>query len=182
MQQLPNLRDILSGIRWTLIGAMALRAYAPERMTQDVDILIHAHDESAARSAFIAAGYRIGGTLAIGGFTALPAVAEGYSVDVLTSDAPWLDEALNHPSYDLADFPTLPRRFLVLMKLQAGRAQDIADITRLLRTADANERMLIRAVIAQYAPDLLEDYDALVTLTDLEFGAPEALPTDKSPS
>ncbi|ABU59827.1 nucleotidyl transferase AbiEii/AbiGii toxin family protein [Roseiflexus castenholzii] len=182
VQQLPNLRDILSGIRWTLIGAMALRAYAPERMTQDVDILIHAHDESAARSAFIAAGYRIGGTLAIGGFTALPAVAEGYSVDVLTSDAPWLDEALNHPSYDLADFPTLPRRFLVLMKLQAGRAQDIADITRLLRTADANERMLIRAVIAQYAPDLLEDYDALVTLTDLEFGAPEALPTDKSPS
>lgn len=59
------------------------------------------------------------------------------------------------------------------MKLQAGRAQDVADITRLLRAADRDERALIRTVIARYAPDLVEDYDALVTLTDLEFGAPE---------
>lgn len=173
VQQLPNLREILAGIRWTLIGAMALRAYAPERMTQDVDILIHAHDEPAARSAFITAGYAIGGTLAIGGFTALPVGEAGYSIDVVASDAPWLDEALDHPSFDPAGFPALPRPFLALMKLQAGRAQDVADITRLLRAADRDERALIRTVIARYAPDLVEDYDALVTLTDLEFGAPE---------
>jgi len=183
VQQLPNLPEILRSIRWTLVGAMALRAYAPERMTQDVDILIHADDETAARSAFVAAGYRIGGTLSIGGFTALPVSAEGYSIDVVTSNAPWLDEALDCPSYDLAGFPALPRRFLVLMKLQAGRAQDVADVTRLLRTADYHERALIRTVIAQYAPDLVEDYDALVMLTDLEFGASGASPGDEpSPS
>jgi hypothetical protein len=73
-------------------------------------------------------------------------------------------------------------RFLVMMKLQAGRAQDVADITRLLRTANSDERALIRAVIAQHAPDLVEDYDALVTLTDLEFGAPEASRADEPPS
>lgn len=172
VQQLPNLREILAGIRWALIGAMALRAYAPERMTQDVDILIHAHDEPAVRSAFIAAGYAIGETLATGDFTALPVGEAGYSIDVVASDAPWLDEALDHPWFDPAGFPVLPRPFLTLMKLQAGRAQDVADITRLLRAADRDERALIRTVIARYAPDLVEDYDALVTLTDLEFGAP----------
>lgn len=181
VQQLPNLPAILQGTRWTLIGAMALRAYAPERMTQDVDILIHADAEPATRSAFVAAGYRIGGTLSIGGFTAIPADEEGYSIDVVASDAPWLDEALDHPSFDPAGFPVLPRQFLVLMKLQAGRAQDVADITRLLRTADRDERALIRTIIARYAPDLVEDYDALVMLTDLEFGAPEASQADASP-
>ncbi|MCS7289747.1 MAG: hypothetical protein NZ699_11510, partial [Roseiflexus sp.] len=97
------------------------------------------------------------------------------------SDAPWLDEALDHPSFDPAGFPVLPRQFLVLMKLQAGRAQDVADITRLLRTADLDERALIRTIISRYAPDLVEDYDALVMLTDLEFGTPEALQADESP-
>jgi hypothetical protein len=29
-------------MRWALVGAMALRAYASERLTQDVDIVIHA--------------------------------------------------------------------------------------------------------------------------------------------
>jgi hypothetical protein len=56
------------------------------------------------------------------------------------------------------------------MKLQAGRAQDIADITRLLRQANQTERSIARTVVATYAPDLLDDFDALVVLTDLEFG------------
>lgn len=182
MQQLPDLKDILQGIRWALIGAMALRAYAPERMTQDVDILIHASDEPAAQSAFVAAGYRIGGTLSAGRITALPVDAEQRCIDVVSSNAPWLNEALNHPSFDPASFPVLPRRFLVLMKLQAGHAQDVADITRLLRTADRDERALIRTIIARHAPDFVEDYDALVTLTDLEFGASEASQEDEPPS
>lgn len=170
MQQLPDLSQILDGIRWALVGAMALRAYASERMTQDVDIVIHAGDEPAARVAFISAGYRIGGSLLMGGFTAHPADGAGYSIDVLAFDAPWLSEALAQPMYDPAGFPVLARRFLILMKLQAGRAQDIADITRLLRRADHAERTIARATMATYAPDLIDDYDALVVLTDLEFG------------
>jgi hypothetical protein len=60
------------------------------------------------------------------------------------------------------------------MKLKAGRAQDIADITRLLHQADRVERSAIRETIARYAGDLLEDYDALENLTDLEFGPPSS--------
>ncbi|MGQ9550183.1 MAG: hypothetical protein ACUVSY_15625 [Roseiflexus sp.] len=171
MQQLPDLSQLLGGIRWALVGAMALRAYAPERLTQDVDIVICADDEQAARAAFVSAGYRIGSSLLIGGFTAHPANEVGYSIDVLAMNVSWLDEALMQPVYDPAGVPVLPRRFLILMKLQAGRAQDVADITRLLRRVDQDERAVVRETVATYAPDLLDDYDALVVLTDLEFGA-----------
>lgn len=40
LQQLPDLSQILHHIRWALVGAMALRAYAPERLTQDVDTIM----------------------------------------------------------------------------------------------------------------------------------------------
>ncbi len=148
VQHLPDLSRILGGMRWALVGAMALRAYASERLTQDVDIVIHAADEQAARVAFISAGYRIGGSLPIGGCTAHPAEGAGYSINVLAFDEPWLNEAPAQPMYDLAGFPVLARHFLILMKLQAGRAQDVADITRLLRRADQTERATACATIA----------------------------------
>ncbi len=33
------------------------------------------------------------------------------------------------------------------------------------------ERMATRALISRHLPDLTEDYDALITLADLEFGS-----------
>ena len=33
------------------------------------------------------------------------------------------------------------------------------------------ERMATRALIRRHLPDLAEDYDALITLADLEFGS-----------
>jgi len=140
--------QILGSIRWALVGAMALRAYASERLTQDVDIVIHADDEQAARVAFMSAGYWIGDSLPIGGCTAYPTDGAGYSINVLAFDEPWLNEALAQPMYDLAGFPVLARQFLILMKLQAGRVQDVADVTRLLRQADQTERAVARATAA----------------------------------
>ena len=35
----PDLREILKGIDWVLIGGVATRAYMPERVTKDMDIL-----------------------------------------------------------------------------------------------------------------------------------------------
>ena len=157
-------------IRWVLVGGIAIRAYAPERMTQDVDILIQAADEAAARHAFQQASYRITGDLSIGGFTAEPPA--GPSVDVLTSAQPWTSNALANPSYDAAGYPVIPRPYLILMKLDAGRSIDMGDLSRLIGSASVAERMEIRAVISRYLPDAIEDYDSLVTLANLEFGTP----------
>jgi len=44
MNPWPDLRPILAGISWAITGAVATRAYMPERMTQDLDILVHRAD------------------------------------------------------------------------------------------------------------------------------------------
>ncbi|NTW01345.1 MAG: hypothetical protein HGA19_08530 [Oscillochloris sp.] len=75
------------------------------------------------------------------------------------------------PTPDPSGLPAMPRPYLLLLKLQAGRTQDLADVQRLLRGTSDGERAAIRAIVTQYAADLLEDYDTLVTLADLEFGA-----------
>lgn len=167
----PDMQALLGATPWVLVGGLALRAYAPERMTLDIDIMIHAADEARAKDAFRAAGYTITGPLTIGGFTAHPP-ASSAPIDVLTSTAPWFAEAVIHPTPDPAGLPAMPRPYLLLLKLQAGRTQDLADVQRLLRGTRAEERAMMREIVARYAPELVEDYDALGTLADLEFGTP----------
>jgi hypothetical protein len=144
----------------------------PERMTLDVDILIHERDAENARISFLAANYTLAGQLSIGGFTVRPATAGAPDIDVLTRNDPWLDNALAHPTLDLAGYPVLGRPYLTLMKLQAGRTQDLADVQRLLARTPLDERATTRVLVLHESPELVEDYDSLCTLADLEFGAP----------
>src|SRR5262249_20078292 len=53
VQAIPDLGSILPSIPWVLVDELALRAYIPERMTLDVDILIHKRDSATARQLFI---------------------------------------------------------------------------------------------------------------------------------
>lgn len=141
VQPIPDLTPVLDPLRWALIGGIALRAYAPERMTLDVDILIHERDASAARGAFVDAGYEIVGELSIGGFTARPPAPNAWPVVMSKRDDPWIDDALADPHHDVAGYPVLPRPYLTLLKLQAGRAQDLADVQRLLAGTPRAERL-----------------------------------------
>jgi hypothetical protein len=172
VQPLPDLGRILGPLRWVIVGGIALRAYIPERMTLDVDILVHDHDADAVRRAFVAAGYRVTGQLSIGGFTVQLNGEDQPPVDVLTRSDIWLPDALEHPARDPAGYPVLARPHLILMKLQAGRTQDLADIQRLLARTPASERERTRALIEHHSPELVEDYDSLCILADLEFGPP----------
>ncbi len=166
MQPIPDIP--LAGIAWVLVGGLATRAYMPERMTLDVDIMIHSEDEQAARDAFTQAGYTITGPLSIGGFSVQG--LDNSTIDVLISTAPWLDQALAHPNRDTAGYPVMPRPYLTLIKMQAGRPQDWTDVQRMLRDTPQEERVSTRALIVDYTPDLVEDYDSLVMLADWEFG------------
>lgn len=169
MLAVPDLSFL--SIPWVLVEGLAIRAYAPERMTQDVDILIAAHDEGAARAAFQAASYRLVGTLSIGGFTVDS--GDEASIDVILGTADWVAAALRQPGRDIAGYPVIPRPYLILMKLESGRSVDMGDLSRLLGSATSAERREIRTIVGRYRPDLLEDYDALVVLADLEFGSSE---------
>ena len=61
----PDLRPILHGIDWAIIGAVATRAYMPERMTKDLDILIHESNSDVVVKRLQQAGYRMSSRLAI---------------------------------------------------------------------------------------------------------------------
>ena len=47
MNPWPDLRPILHGIPWAIVGAVATRAYMPERATKDLDILVRRDDGGA---------------------------------------------------------------------------------------------------------------------------------------
>jgi hypothetical protein len=59
--------------------------------------------------------------LSIGGFTARPPTPNALPVDEITRDDPWIDDVLADPHHDVAGYPVLPRPYLTLLKLRAGR-------------------------------------------------------------
>ncbi len=174
MNRWPDLRPILGDIPWAVVGAVATRAYMPERMTKDLDILVRRRDGDKVWERLRAAGYRYLSPLAVpcddvlSGFLARS--PDGVEVDVLLGDYPWLEEALAHPRRDPAGLPVLDLPYLVIMKLAASRVQDMADLARMLGLASDEDLARVRAAVAHYAPDAAEDLASLIYLGQLEMG------------
>jgi hypothetical protein len=166
----PNLSPILTPIRWAVVGAAATRLYMPERATQDFDIAIRAVDASAARAKLAQSGYTHQGDLSIGGSTWR--APDGQSIDVIEGHEPWWTTALAEAqaNRDAQGLPVLPLRFLVLMKFQAGRVQDLADVTRMLGQSNTPTLDSVRELFRQYARNDLPDLESLIALGKLEAG------------
>ncbi|TAK64043.1 MAG: hypothetical protein EPO24_03540 [Bacteroidetes bacterium] len=163
-----DLTKILSPITWAVIGAVATRHYMPERTTKDLDCLISSDDGNAAREKFLAAGFEFQSELTIGGSSWL--TPDGKAIDVIESRNEWVEEAIHQAQHnrDLQGLPILPLQYLALMKYQAGRPQDIADITRML--GQANETMLLatRNTFLLWMPSALKDLESLIRAGKLE--------------
>ena len=168
MNSWPDLRPVLQGIPWVIVGAVATRAYMPERMTKDLDILVRRQDGDEVRERLEASGYCYVSPLAVLGF--LVRSPEGVEVDVILGDYAWLDEALAAPQQDPAGFPVLDLPYLVLMKTASSRVQDVADVTRMLGLASEEELTQVRAIVARYAPEETEDLESLIYLGQVEMG------------
>jgi hypothetical protein len=65
----------------------------------------------------------------------------------------------------------LCERCLVFMKMQAGRAQDLGDLARMLGQADEETLQRVPQFFQQLAPDDCEDLESLIELGHLEFKA-----------
>lgn len=167
----PDLRPVLVGIPWAVVGAVATRAYMPERATKDLDILVHREDGDEVRKRLEAAGYTYVAELTIPGF--IFRSPEGIEVDVILGEYPWLDEALAQTREDPAGYPVLDLPYLVLMKLAASRVQDTADLSRMLGLASDEDLDRVREVVARYSPDELDDLESLIYLGRLEMQGPE---------
>jgi hypothetical protein len=162
MNPWPDLRPILTGIPWVVVGAVATRAYMPERATKDLDILVRQQDGAEVEARLRAAGYKVVSRLAAPGF--LVRAPDGAEVDVILGSYPWLNEALAHVRRDPAGYPVLDLPYLVIMKLAASRLQDTADLSRMLGLASDAELTRVRRAVARYAPDDLADLESLIFL------------------
>ncbi|MGQ9625701.1 MAG: hypothetical protein ACUVV0_02200 [Anaerolineae bacterium] len=167
----PDLSAVLSPLKWAVVGAVATRLYMPERATQDLDIAICAEDGPEAKQKLASAGFVYQGELSIGGSSWLS--PEGIAIEVLEREEPWLPEALAEAqgNRDAQGLPILPLPYLVLMKFQAGRIQDLADAARMLGQADEKALAEVRALFARYAPADIEDLESLIALGKLEMQA-----------
>lgn len=160
MNPWPDLRSILKGIDWVIVGGVATRAYMPERMTQDMDILVHQNDGAAVITGLENAGYQIIAPLAIPGYSLRS--KEGIEVDVLFGNDPWLKEALAQPAHDPAGYPVIKLPYLVMMKMDAQRVRDLGDLGTMLGWASDAELDEVRAIVARYAPEDSEDLESLI--------------------
>ena len=170
MENWPDLREILQGIPWVVVGGVATRAYMPERKTMDMDILVHTNDGEEVITRLRQAGFKIVSRLVVPGY--LTRSPKGVELDVIFGDAKWVREALAQPKHDLAGYPTIPMPYLVLMKLLASRVQDSADVSRMVGLATEQERQEVRRVIAKYSPEDLDDLESLVFLGKKELESP----------
>jgi hypothetical protein len=144
----------LRGESWCAVGAIATRAYMPERSTKDIDILVLHERYDAIRQAFIADGWKEGSRLHFPGsslgLSGSTFMKEGVEVDVMTSEQTWATKALASPHYDQTGLRVIPLAYLVLMKLDAARAIDQGDLSRMLGRVDENELEAITSVVKEY--------------------------------
>ncbi len=158
----------LTAVPFVVIGGVATRLYAPERMTDDLDILIEAKNAEKLSADLTSGGCQKLGSLSIGGsHWRLP---DGMALDVLEEDAPWAAEAITNPASAPNGLPVISLPYLVLMKMRASRGIDIGDLTRVLGAADDAAIAEVAHVIAIHLPDGVEDLEGLVYLGRLEYG------------
>jgi hypothetical protein len=140
----------------------------PERATADLDVVVASQHAAEVYRRLREAGFTQGPPLPGGGRSYT--TPDGVPVDVIASDAPWLPEALAQVRRDPQGLPVLPLPYLVLMKVQAGRTQDLADAARMLGAAPEEEREATRQLFRRWLSDALEDLESLIRLGQLELG------------
>jgi len=170
-----NLTQLFTGISYVVIGGVATRLYMPERFTKDIDVLVGAQSYDAARERLQQATWQAASELR---FPDSSLGLRGYlwtlndaSLDLLTSDKQWAEEACSTP-VDQSGNRIISLPYLVLMKLDSGRPQDTADVSRMVALADVGTLDMVREILRRHARDseTLEDFDSLLEIGRWELG------------
>lgn len=150
-------------------GAVAANAYAPERSTKDLDLIVQATDEQRAAEALRTTGWRKIGSLAGIRGSSWQDLA-GHDIDLIELVEPWGAEAVKSAQGNIIEgMPTLTLPYLVWMKLSAARTLDLADVSRMLGRASPEQTAAARAVVAWLgSAEDVADFDQLVQMGRLE--------------
>ena len=161
-----NLSQIIKQAQFVIVGGVATRLYMPDRMTLDIDILVKAEDAQLVYQDLIKANSQKISELSIQG--SQWQLEDGTSLDVLEGTGNWVAKAIQTPNYSPDGLPIIDLPYLVLMKLIAGRSQDLADISRMLGGATDIQLHEVKKIINQYIPNADEDLESLILLGKLE--------------
>jgi len=166
----PDLDPVLNPIHWAVVGGVATRLYMPERVTDDFDVAVNAADGPEVRRRLTDAGYQYMGELGAGVRGSMWEDKDGLDIDVIEGEEEWWPTALAQAqtNRDGQGLPVLPLPYLILVKLKANRGQDIVDASRMLGCADERDLNQVRALIARYSPEDVEDIESLIYMGKLE--------------
>lgn len=171
--ELIRLAAAFGGVECALIGAVACNQYMPARQTADVDVVIRERDAGAATRALLRAGWAVAEVLQMrapfrGQAWRAPDIG---SVDVVVIPGPLGDALVDTAQRNCADgVPTATLPYLVVLKQFAGRAQDAADISRMLGHQDtATTEALVQVASRFLHGDDIDDIRQLIELGRREF-------------
>ena len=167
--QWTDISQMIAPAKFAVVGGVATRLYMPERVTKDIDVVIAVSEIDLAHQKLRESGFKLRSRLALvrGSTWTAP---NGQEIDVLEGEERWWPEAIRaaQDNRDAQGLPILPLPYLSLMKYQAGRAQDLADIERRLGQADDATIEAVRRLFQLHAPAEMDDLDSLIELGRLE--------------
>ena len=136
------------GIRHALIGGLAVGIHGHPRATKDVDFLV---GPEAFESSGLIVSFRAGVPLASGGVAvdSVP-IPEGYES---------IFERALAEAKKTDDVPVIGLPYLVLMKLMAGRRQDLADVAAIVSKGDLKA---VRALVDEALPSASATLEQLI--------------------
>ena len=94
---------------------------------------------------------------------------ERVPVDLIALPDVWAETALAEAANNLGSdgMPVLPLPYLVLLKMDATRPQDVADGERMLAAASPEQRDEVRTAIRRWAPRLSDDLESTIAMAKL---------------
>lgn len=143
--------ELFGDIPTVVVGGVATRIYSPERATKDIDLLVDHTRFAEASDKLGKAGYQKDDTLFFPN-ASLGLYGEAWfkgasHIDLLSTPQKWGKKALVKPVIDPTGLPIIRLPYLVLMKFDSARAQDQADLSRMLgRLSEEECEELIREV------------------------------------
>ncbi len=149
------LRD--AEIPFAVVGGFAVIEHGYERYTTDVDVLVYVRDLLRAMEVLRGAGFP-GGRTPIG--ARLRDEATGVDVDVLGTAFDGDERALARAVRTRNPLPVIPVVHLILMKLEAGRLRDEADVVELLKAGASSAA--VRRYLRRTWPELVPRFEPLV--------------------
>lgn len=151
------------GVPHALVGGMAVSAYQPPRMTEDVDFLVPDSSISVIEE--------------LGETEPLAPPVEGVTVKVGGVDVDFIFMPDEMPEETLESGPkidgisVLRPEALILMKMHAPRAKDHADVIEMIK-AGLIDLDAVRKYFKKYDPSMLDDLESNIMIAEFEKGEP----------